>query len=126
MTPRAWKSPREFSVTWPNNVNLDGVLFQDDAFLTDEEDFNPSAAAAFQKAYGAELTPAMVKDEPIKAKWIRLKTETLNNYINELIRTMHIYRPTAKIARNIYSEAVTNPASQAWFAQNLESYLQNL
>jgi len=54
-----------------------------------------------------------------------LKTDALNSYINELIKTVHIYRPTAKIARNIYSEAVTNPASQAWFAQNFESYLQN-
>ena len=104
---------------------MDGILFQDDAFLTDEEDFNPSAAAAFQKAYGAELTPAIVKNDEIKPKWIQLKTDTLNNYINELIKTVHIYRPTAKIARNIYSEAVTNPASQAWFAQNFESYLQN-
>lgn len=106
------------------NVNFDGVLLQDDAFLTDEEDFQPRAAAAFQKALGLELTPAVVKDEPIKAKWIRLKTETLDNYINDLIRTIHVYRPTAKIARNIYSEAVTNPASQAWFAQNLEDYLR--
>ncbi len=105
-------------------VNFDGVLFQDDAFLTDEEDFQPRAAAAFQKALGQELTPAAVKDEPIKGKWIQLKTETLDNFINELIRTIHTYRPEAMIARNIYSEAVTNPASQAWFAQNLEDYLR--
>ena len=106
------------------NVNFDGVLLQDDAFLTDEEDFHPRAAAAFQKALGIELTPAVLKDEPTKAKWISLKTETLDNCINELIRTIHIYRPRAKIARNIYSEAVTNPVSQAWFAQNLDDYLR--
>jgi len=106
------------------NVNFDGVLFQDDAFLTDEEDFQPRAAAAFQKALGLELTPAAVKDGPSEGRWIQLKTETLDNFINELIRTIHTYRPEAKIARNIYSEAVTNPASQAWFAQNLEDYLR--
>ncbi|MEJ2102470.1 MAG: poly-beta-1,6-N-acetyl-D-glucosamine N-deacetylase PgaB, partial [Desulfobacterales bacterium] len=107
------------------NVNFDGVLFQDDAFLTDHEDFHPSAAAVFQKAVGTELTPAAVKNDAIKTQWIQLKTKTLNNYLNELIQTIHIYRPTAKIARNIYSEAVTNPDSQEWFAQNLGAYLRD-
>jgi poly-beta-1,6-N-acetyl-D-glucosamine N-deacetylase len=106
-------------------VNFDGILFQDDAFLTDEEDFHPRAAAAFQKSFGVELTPAVLKDDQIKSKLIRLKTETLDNFINKLIQTIHVYRPTAKIARNIYSEVVTNPPSQEWFAQNLESYLRN-
>jgi poly-beta-1,6-N-acetyl-D-glucosamine N-deacetylase len=123
--PRSLEISRKIFRDLAANVNFDGVLFQDDAFLTDEEDFNPSAAAAFQKALGTELTPAVVRNEEIKPKWIRLKTDALNSYINELIKTVHIYRPTAKIARNIYSEAVTNPASQAWFAQNFESYLQN-
>jgi biofilm PGA synthesis lipoprotein PgaB len=107
------------------NVNFDGVLFQDDVFLTDHEDFHPSAAAVFQKTLGMELTPATVANDPIKTQWIRLKTNTLDNYLSELVRTIHIYRPLAKIARNIYSEAVTNPASQEWFAQNLEAYLHN-
>jgi biofilm PGA synthesis lipoprotein PgaB len=107
------------------HVNLDGVLFQDDVFLTDHEDFHPSAAAVFKKALGMELTPATVENDQIKTQWIQLKTKTLDNYISELARTIHIYRPTAKIARNIYSEAVTNPASQEWFAQNLEAYLHN-
>jgi biofilm PGA synthesis lipoprotein PgaB len=107
------------------NVHFDGVLFQDDVFLTDHEDFHPSAAAVFQKTLGMALTPATVQNDQIKTQWIQLKTNTLDNYISELVRTIHIYRPTAKIARNIYSEAVTNPASQEWFAQNLEAYLRN-
>jgi len=74
---------------------------------------------------GIEITPAVVNDEPTKSKWIQLKIETLDNYINGLIQAIKVYRPTAKIARNIYSEAVTNPASQAWFAHNLESFLRN-
>lgn len=123
--PRSLEISRRIFRDLAEHVNMDGILFQDDAFLTDEEDFNPSAAAAFQKAYGAELTPAIAKNEEIKPKWVQLKTDTLNSYINELIKTVHIYRPMAKIARNIYSEAVTNPASQEWFAQNFESYLQN-
>jgi poly-beta-1,6-N-acetyl-D-glucosamine N-deacetylase len=123
--PRTLETSRKIFRDLAEHVNLDGILFQDDAFLTDAEDFNPRAAVAFQKAYGAELTPALVKNAQIQPKWMQLKTDTLNGYVTELIKTVHIYRPTAKIARNIYSEAVTNPASQAWFAQNFESYLQN-
>jgi biofilm PGA synthesis lipoprotein PgaB len=123
--PRSLEISRNIFRDLAANVNFSGVLFQDDAFFTDEEDFHPSAAAAFQKALGTELTPAIVKNDEIKPRWIQLKTDTLNNYLNKLIKTVHIYRPTAKIARNIYSEAVTNPASQEWFAQNFESYLQN-
>jgi len=104
-------------------VDYDGILFQDDAYLTDEEDFHPSAAAAFKKSFGLELTPASVKKGNVKKKWIAFKTDALDRYISELVNTIHIYRPTAKIARNIYSEVVTKPASQEWFSQNLKSYL---
>ena len=123
--PRSLEISRRIFRDLAANVNFEGILFQDDVFLTDHEDFNPSAVAAFQKAYGTELTPAIVNNDELKPKWIQLKTDTLNNYVNELIKTVHVYRPTAKIARNIYSEAVTKPASQEWFAQNFESYLQN-
>ena len=123
--PRTLEISRKIFRDLAERVNMNGILFQDDAFLTDEEDFNPSAGAAFQTAYGTELTPAILANEEIKSKWTQLKTNTLDSYIDQLIQTVHIYRPTAKIARNIYSEAVSNPASQAWFAQNFESYLQN-
>jgi biofilm PGA synthesis lipoprotein PgaB len=123
--PRSLEISRHIFRDLVEHVNMDGILFQDDVFLTDNEDFNPSAAAAFKKAVGAELTPAIVKNDELKPRWIQLKTDALNNYVNELIKTVHFYRPTAKIARNIYSEAVTKPASQEWFAQNFESYLQN-
>jgi poly-beta-1,6-N-acetyl-D-glucosamine N-deacetylase len=35
------------------------------------------------------------------------------------------YRPEALIARNIYSEVITNPSARAWFAQDLDDYLQH-
>jgi biofilm PGA synthesis lipoprotein PgaB len=105
-------------------VDFDGVLFQDDAYLTDEEDFHPGAAAAFQKAFGMELTPSSIGTGDMKRKWMEFKTEALDRYISELVETIHAYRPTAKTARNIYSEPVTRPASQEWFSQNLESYLK--
>ena len=106
------------------HVNLDGILIQDDAYFTDEEDFSPAAVKAFRQHLGTELTPAAVSHEPLKTKWIHLKMETYNRYIGELIKTVKIYRPEAKIARNIYSEVITNPAAKAWFSEDFPSYLK--
>ena len=106
-------------------VNFDGILFQDDAYFTDEEDFHPAAAQAFQQRLGTELTESAVKNEPLKTQWIDLKTETYNRYIAELIKTVKIYRPDAQIARNIYSEVITNPAAKAWFSQDLSTYVKD-
>jgi biofilm PGA synthesis lipoprotein PgaB len=50
--------------------------------------------------------------------------ETLDRYIDEIIRTVRIYRPEAASARNIYAEAVTNPESKVWFSQDFKSYLE--
>jgi len=107
------------------HVNLDGILIQDDAYFTDEEDFHPAAAQAFQQRLGTELTESAVKNEPLKTQWIDLKTETYNRYIAELIKTVKIYRPEAKIARNIYSEVITNPTAKAWFSQDLAAYVKD-
>lgn len=107
------------------HVNLDGILIQDDAYFTDEEDFSPAAAKAFQQRLGTELTPSAVKNEPLKSKWIDLKTDTYNRYIAELIKTVKIYRPEAKIARNIYSEVITDPAAKAWFSEDLATYVKD-
>jgi biofilm PGA synthesis lipoprotein PgaB len=106
-------------------VDFDGVLFQDDAYLTDEEDFHPAAAATFKKIFGRELSASSISDDSLKIKWRSLKTETINRFIEKLAKTIRTYRPSAKIARNIYSEAVNNPKSQDWFSQNLESYLRS-
>lgn len=105
-------------------VDFDGVLFQDDAYLTDEEDFHPAAAATFKAAFGRELSASSMSDNSLKIKWRGLKTETIDRFIAELVKTVRTYRPSARIARNIYSEVVSNPKSQDWFSQNLESYLQ--
>jgi len=106
-------------------VNFDGILFQDDAFLDDKEDFHPAAAQAARALLGMELTETSVSQAPARDRWTELKTATINKFLESLMATAHIYRPGALMARNIYSEVLTNPDAKGWFSQDLQSYLKN-
>jgi len=106
------------------HVRFHGVLFQDDAYLTDREDFHPSAVAAARKAFGANpaddrLTPAH------EHAWVRLKQQQLTRFTQGLLDAVHVYRPAARSARTLYARSLLDPASEAWFAQNYADCLSN-
>jgi biofilm PGA synthesis lipoprotein PgaB len=108
------------------HVDFDGILFQDDAYLGDKEDFHPEAVKKFKALYGVEPRPAELENDTVmKANWTQLKTDTLDQYLLEIIGTVKRYRPHAVIARNIYGEVVTNPEAKEWYAQDLSSYLKH-
>lgn len=102
---------------------IDGVLFQDDLYLNDFEDFSPAAQDFFYQKTGVILTPEILQDPLIEDRWTRLKTEALIDLTQILAREIKIYRPDAKIARNIYALPIKEPQSQTWFAQNYQRYL---
>jgi len=104
---------------------VDGILFQDDVYLNDFEDYSLSAKAAFYEATGLELNPVAMEDKGLRARWTNLKTEALTNLTLELIQTAKRYRPYLRTARNLYPTLITQPQSQEWFAQNFQDYLQH-
>ncbi len=106
-------------------VDFDGLLFQDDAYLTDEEDYHPAAAAAFKKKFRMKLSPRALKKKGVMTRWASMKAQAIDTYLADLTGVVRAYRPCAKIARNIYSEVVTNPEATTWFAQDLPSFLRN-
>ena len=101
---------------------INGILFQDDAYLTDHEDFQPSAIAAYETAIGKQLKPDDLKEDP---KWARFKTEALIDFTKSLMDTVRRYRPNARFARNIYAEPFINEEAEAWFAQNYELFVKS-
>lgn len=103
---------------------IDGVLFQDDLYMNDFEDFSPAAKAAFKAAFGQELTAEILKDQTVKAKWTKLKTKALNDLTMELMAEVRTFRPQARVARNIYPIVITEPDSMEWMAQNYDDYLK--
>jgi biofilm PGA synthesis lipoprotein PgaB len=104
---------------------VDGILFQDDLYLNDFEDYSPSAKAAFRQATGRELEVSVLEDKQLRDQWTTIKTEALTNLTAELIQTAKLYRPYLRVARNIYPTLLTQPASQEWLAQNFQDYLLN-
>lgn len=108
-----------------STVNFDGILIQDDAYLSETEDFHPAAIAAFHELYGVDPgPPALAADRKLSEQWNELKIESLDKLVAELAKKVKIYRPGASIARNIYSMPITNPDSRAWFSQDFKHYLK--
>lgn len=105
-------------------VDSDGLLFQDDLYLTDEEDFHPAALTAFREQYGTECSGEELTGTFCKEKWISFKTSALNKLTQEIMERVKQYRPEAEFARNIYSAVVLDPLAQEWFSQNLEDFLK--
>lgn len=107
-----------------SHSDIDGILFQDDLYLTDFEDVSPAAKEAFRAATGSLLSPELLKQNPtMKKQWIQLKTETLTALTLRLRSTALTYRPGLSIARNIYPLVITQPAAEEWLAQNYEQFL---
>ena len=121
--PKSLEISRSIFASLARQVNLDGILFQDDAYLTDKEDFHPAARQKFREVSGVELYSPDSLDADLTSRWTALKTQTLDTYLKELGNTVRVYRPRAELARNIYSIVVTNPEAENWFAQNLQNFL---
>ena len=104
---------------------IHGILFQDDAYLTDTEDYHPLAVSTYKAAFEEDMMPDNLGRDPERAmNWAKLKTETLINFTKEIMEGVRKYRPVAKFARNLYAPVLTNPESEIWFAQNYELSLQ--
>ncbi len=106
------------------NAYLDGVLFHDDAVLTDYEDASPQALAYYAKQWNLPDNIAAIRADPKHmAKWTEQKTKALNSFTLELADGVRKYRPHIKTARNLYARTVLEPEAEAWFAQSLPSFL---
>lgn len=105
---------------------IHGVLFQDDAYLTDKEDFHPLAVKSYGTLFGKEISPDALENNPeLAMKWSRYKTETLIDFTTSLMEEVRKYRPEALFGRNLYSIVLSKPESEKWFSQDYELFLKN-
>ncbi|KOY00976.1 poly-beta-1,6-N-acetyl-D-glucosamine N-deacetylase PgaB [Pseudomonas nunensis] len=105
-------------------TSVDGILYHDDAVLSDFEDASPEAL----KVYAGNGLPgsiAALRDDPATLqRWTRFKSRYLIDFTNELTAKVRAIRgPQVLTARNIFAEPMLNPQSEAWFAQNLDDFL---
>lgn len=104
---------------------VNGVLFHDDAMLSDFEDASPAALKAYAAAGLPDNIAALRADPAVMQRWTRFKSRYLIDFTKELTARVQAQRgPQVKTARNIFAEPMLNPQSEAWFAQNLDDFLQ--
>jgi len=103
---------------------FEGLLFHDDAFLSDFEDASPPALIAYARAGLPPSIAAIRADPEAMRRWTRLKTETLIEFTGELTAAARKYRSPLATARSLYALPVIEPRSEEWFAQDLDRFLE--
>lgn len=102
-----------------------GILFHDDALLSDFEDAHPAALAAYAAAGLPEDIGAIRADPTLQRRWTRLKMQTLHTFTGRLAQSVRDWRPDLKTTRNLFALPVLERASESWFAQSLPHFLEH-
>ncbi|MCR4336659.1 MAG: poly-beta-1,6-N-acetyl-D-glucosamine N-deacetylase PgaB [Candidatus Omnitrophica bacterium] len=106
------------------HCQVDGVVFQDDGYFNDFEDFHPDAVSYYQAVTGNTLkNPAEMSQEEMD-DWTAVKTKILNDLSKELKDIVKFYLPEAKFTRTLYALTLQDSDSEEWFAQNYADSLK--
>ncbi|WP_445117027.1 poly-beta-1,6-N-acetyl-D-glucosamine N-deacetylase PgaB [Acinetobacter sp. WZC-1] len=104
---------------------FNGILFHDDATLSDYEDASPEALQAYAKI-GLPKSLAQIRaNDQYLQKWTAFKTTTIDDFAMKLASQVRYYQPFLLTARNMYAQVVLSPYSENWYAQSLEQSLKH-
>lgn len=124
--PRVRQQIGEIYEDLARHANFFGVLYHDDALLSDFEDASSAALAAYRAAGLPGDIAVLRADEATLQRWTRFKSRYLIDFTAELTRKVRAVRgPQVQTARNIYAQPILNPYSETWFAQNLDDFLSS-
>lgn len=104
---------------------FNGIIFHDDATLSDYEDASPMALQVYAKHGLPTDLEQIRKDETQLQKWTALKTRTIDGFAMQLADEVRLYQPFLMTARNLYAQVALNAYSENWYAQSLEESLKN-
>lgn len=108
------------------HASFAGVLFHDDAMLSDFEDASPWALEYYQSEWGLAASISEIRQSrELVEKWTRNKTQLLVDWTDHLSEAVRYYHPTIKTARNIYARVVLEPESEVWFSQSFKVFLDH-
>jgi biofilm PGA synthesis lipoprotein PgaB len=122
-SPQARQWVEEIYADLATHAVFSGLLFHDDALLSDFEDSGPTARAAYRAAGLPDDISQLRSDPVLQARWTRLKSQALLDFTDRLAAVARQYRLPLKTARNLYARPVLQPASEAWYAQNLGDFV---
>jgi tetratricopeptide (TPR) repeat protein len=104
-------------------VPLDGIVFKEDAFLTDMEDFHPDAQRHCAAALGVPRLDPRTFSEAEYTAWTTLKTQQINALTRALMGAVRSAHPDAVFARVLPAPVLHYPASERWLAQSFPASL---
>jgi biofilm PGA synthesis lipoprotein PgaB len=103
---------------------IDGIIFQDDGYLNDFEDFSAAGRREYLKITGGKDIPYAELSQEKQMAWSRVKTKALLSLTEELKNAVLRYRPYANFARTLYASTLLEPESEEWLAQNYADSLK--
>lgn len=107
------------------HASFAGVLYHDDALLSDFEDASPDAMAAYESAGLPKDIAKIRNDSNLMHQWTRFKSQALIQFTDELTeKVRNIRGPEVKTARNIFAAPILDPKAEQWFAQNPDDFLK--
>lgn len=116
---------REIYQDLASHAVFSGIIYHDDAVLADDEDAGLDALRAYQAAGFPASIAEIRRDPETFQRWTRFKSRTLIDFTRQLTADVRAIRgPQVKTARNIFALPILEPQSEAWFAQNLDDFLQ--
>lgn len=101
---------------------VDGILFGDDLYLGEHEDFSSDAQKAYQKKFGRALDNNIYRDRRKVAEWEKWKTDSLMDLTDRLMNETQVFKPTAISIRDLYADSVLNCNSNK-YAQSFTAAL---
>lgn len=101
-----------------------GILFHDDATLSDYEDASPVALKFYRDQWDLPDSVEAIRNSPeLRRRWVEKKTAYIDAFTITLANKLREYQPALLTARNLYAQPVLDPVSEEWFAQSLKSFL---
>jgi len=123
-SPRSWELLSQLYEDLSIHTWLDGLVFQDDGYLNDFEDFHPDALDDYKEITNGEvLSPNFLTDDQ-KKKWTAVKTQKLIELTDHLKEVIRYHDPECRFARTLYAPVLTEPESEEWFSQNYAASLE--
>src|SRR5699024_11106281 len=103
-----------------------GILFHDDALLSDFEDVSQDALAAYrQQGFGDDLEAIRNSPQQMDA-WSKYKSRFMTDFTLDLAQKVREIRgPQVETARNIFAMPILEPESSQWFGQSLDEFIDS-
>jgi poly-beta-1,6-N-acetyl-D-glucosamine N-deacetylase len=106
-------------------ARIKGVIFNDDGYLNEYEDFHPEALKKYREHVNKEPVAYEKLTEGQKSEWMMLKEEAMTGLEEELKQAVRLYRPEAVFVRTLYSDVLMHPHGGEWFTQDYELSLDS-